>query len=289
MMKNLRVILKALFLCLIAFQQAIAQKPPAGVLALRPEGYAIADYPDVFDNAEEDGITIEAWFLLTDTPKDWERWVLFAKPGSYEVIIRGRDLGSGLEQRLPEGTVYVAYITYTHCSPKRASWGGHLLEFPPKKFPLNRWIHIAFHIRENTRSVFFDGQSVGSGGMDLPMSRSDSPLLIGGSKSMEINGGYPWGDGYSSLKGWIDEIRISNKLRKDLIKPPKRFQADAHTIALWHFDEGPGAVRYADASGNGYTLFASGTLAVEAQGKLATTWGNLKQSNLKAAQPTEGL
>ena len=44
------------------------EEVPRDVLELRPDGYAYADYPGVFDNANRDGITIEAWIYLTDKP-----------------------------------------------------------------------------------------------------------------------------------------------------------------------------------------------------------------------------
>ncbi len=88
---------------------------------------------------------------------------------------------------------------------------------------------------------------------------------------------------FESLNGYIDEFRISKGLRyteDGSIRPKRRFQADARTIALWHFDEGRFAPRYADSSGNGYTLVAGGSLAgrvVDSRGKLAITWDSLKR------------
>jgi len=88
---------------------------------------------------------------------------------------------------------------------------------------------------------------------------------------------------FESLNGYIDEFRISKGLRyaeDGSIRPKRRFQADASTIALWHFDEGRFAPRYADSSGNGYTLVAGGSLAgrvVDPRGKLAITWDSLKR------------
>ena len=62
--------------------------------------------------------------------------------------------------------------------------------------------------------------------------------------------------------------------------PEGKFEVDAHTISLWHFDEAPELSRFTDASENGHHLWRSGViggLAVEAQRKLTTTWGQLKQ------------
>lgn len=85
------------------------------------------------------------------------------------------------------------------------------------------------------------------------------------------------------LRGYIDEVRISNVVRykgPEWEVPKGKFEVDAHTISLWHFDEAPGLSRFTDTSGNGHHLWRSGVidgLAVEAQRKLTTTWGQLKQ------------
>lgn len=90
-----------------------------------------------------------------------------------------------------------------------------------------------------------------------------------------------------SFTGYIDEVRISTVARYDVAKkafaPHGKFKADVKTVALWHFDEPSGTRNFSDASGNAYHLVGKGgaktgiPLAVEAHGKLATTWGQLKQ------------
>ena len=93
---------------------------------------------------------------------------------------------------------------------------------------------------------------------------------------------------YDSFTGYIDEVRISTEARYDVKKkgfmPDDKFKNDAKTAALWHFDEPSGTREFSDASGNAYHLeginggAATGNpLAVEAGGKLTTTWGRLKQ------------
>jgi hypothetical protein len=52
--------------------------------------------------------------------------------------------------------------------------------------------------------------------------------------------------------GHIDELRVSKVARYDAdFTPAPRFEADAHTLALYHFDEGEGSP-LVDASGNGH-------------------------------------
>ena len=87
--------------------------------------------------------------------------------------------------------------------------------------------------------------------------------------------------------GYIDEVRISTEARYDVEKkgftPRGKFKDDAKTVALWHFDEPSGTQEFLDASRNGHHLAGKNgakigiPLAVEAAGKLAITWGRLKQ------------
>jgi len=54
---------------------------------------------------------------------------------------------------------------------------------------------------------------------------------------------------------------------------------EENTLALWHFDEGSGSCCYDDASGHNRTLIASGTLSVNQEHELSTTWGNIRKSS----------
>ena len=260
-------------------QQACAQ-PPAGVLALGEEEHAFADYPGMFDNLGDARITIEAWFYLTHMPPKWrENWVMVSKPGSYTIVIRGKDpfLPESVD---PEGTTYVEYMEISGHEDGGVGGGSLTTRLLPDRSPLFRWIHIAYQYQleggERVQSAnFFDGRNNGeSHNRGFPIDHSHTALFIGG------------GTGRGSLKGWIDEVRISNTWRYPAtfgikINPQKRFQTDGHTIALWHFDEGPWADHYADASGNGYTLLVERAYPrdVDHARRLATVWGSLKEVN----------
>ena len=67
-----------------------------------------------------------------------------------------------------------------------------------------------------------------------PFLNLPDPLFIGGK------------NGFNSMKGWIDEIRITKGWRYDTnkktINPSRRFLMEENTLALWHFDEGIGFV-----------------------------------------------
>ena len=74
--------------------------------------------------------------------------------------------------------------------------------------------------------------------------------------------GYPT----DSFPGIIDEVRISKVARYDIdFAPAQRFEPDADTLALYHFDEGAGDV-LKDSSGNGHHGKIVGAKWVKADG-----------------------
>ena len=110
--------------------------------------------------------------------------------------------------------------------------------------------------------------------------RSDKPLRIGGIVPQDVENRSHFKGENLKLHGYIDEVRISNIVRykgPEWQVPKGKFTVDEHTISLWHFDEAPWLDRFKDESGNGYDLWRSDAMAVEAQGKLTTTWGQLKK------------
>lgn len=267
---------------------------PPDVFKAQEDGYLYADYPGVFDDLEGEGITVEAWIYMTDRPEDGNykftsdgRWIVLAKPGSYHVAMTGRDLGH-LHKGDLEGFAWIDFgIEQATENAMNAEITGRGIA--PDDFPLRRWVHFAHQILVKQDGIynipFYDRVNT-SGHHRRSMGRTDAPLVIGGPKPVTLNNRWEWDKRFESMKGYIDEVRISKgaAYRDKIgakIRPSRRFRADRHTIALWHFREGPGATRYADSSGNGYTLRAGGSLAVEAQDKLATTWGSMKRRALE--------
>ena len=98
--------------------------------------------------------------------------------------------------------------------------------------------------------------------------------------------------------GAIDAIRFSDIARHDLpiahgfwlFDPPHRFVSDAHTLALWDFNDKEGADRFEDTSGNGRTLIGMngatvvdgegvGNLEIRPDNSVTTTWGQIKSES----------
>jgi hypothetical protein len=94
-------------------------------------------------------------------------------------------------------------------------------------------------------TLFVDGKPNDRNLGRISKAVSQPGLSIGGNAlpKRSTNGGPP---------GIIDEIRVSKSIRYDKeFTPATRFEPDADTLALYHFDEGEGDV-LKDSSGNGH-------------------------------------
>ena len=115
------------WLVIVPHGSAVPERIPPDVIKTQRDGYLYADYPGVFDDAEGEGVTVEAWIYLTEKPKDGDysntsegRWLILGKPGSYHVAITGRHLGSPTERDAPEG---FTRINFAIERTSENSWG----------------------------------------------------------------------------------------------------------------------------------------------------------------------
>ena len=291
-----------LFAILLAAKTASAQPEEVlpDVFEAQPDGYLYADYPGVFDDAEGDeafgdGITIEMWVYFTEVPPE-RQWhlpynlLIVAKPGSYFISAAGRALEDNFDLHMPEGHTRLVFAVEEFTEKHGCCGRGEgAMNYEPDEFPLNRWLHIAYQVvvkKDGThRTEFIDRHGDVRRRFSSPMGRTDAPLFVGGAPIVIFENGDKWNDHFGTsefhaMKGYIDEIRISKGWRyvpKGNIHPKRNFRVDKRTIALWRFEEGPGAPFYRDSSGNDYTLFPAGSLGVQPLGKRNITWGSLKQ------------
>jgi hypothetical protein len=118
-----------------------------------------------------------------------------------------------------------------------------------------RWHHLAVtrSAADGALAIFVDGRLDARGnGPTGDVSYRDGratqypadPYLVIGAEKHDAGPEYP------SFRGWIDEVRISRvvRYRDTFTSPAAPFIPDLDTVALYHFDEGAGAVVY-DASG----------------------------------------
>jgi len=269
---------------------------PAGGWALDLSGgkqgyYYAEDVNDCFDKDLKDGFTIEFWFYPTRPVRPREWWSLVAKPVTLTPYVPLYQLR--IEYfREHEGNEWM-WLTEMVGGGGSSSYGLWWINSGEKYEP--KWYHVILQGRivgnQYNGILFLDGVSKGyHGGSANIHFNSDYPLFVGGlppgAQGFIHLGGL---DGLDEVKtegrtfdGLIDELRISNIERYkpkpwgEKIKIKGRLHPDEHTVGLWHFDEGPKALRYYDASGNGHTLFAAGQLDVSYGGKTPLLWGGIK-------------
>ncbi len=109
------------------------------------------------------------------------------------------------------------------------------------------WHHVAVTRNYSTgrMNLFVDGKLDGGGngptgnisyrnGRATSYPNSD-PFLVFGAEKHDAGPTYPSYDGY------LDEVRLSKNIRysTNFTRPNKPFTADANTVALYHFNEGP--------------------------------------------------
>ena len=256
-----RIILICFFLLTLIPLSTKALPPPSpaggGMLQLDRNHDFVATIEAWFPDEEFDGLTAEAWLYFEEPPKPLTFWSIFGQEGRFNLIIHGNgmSLGAWGDSEDADGELII---------------GGQPL-------PKEKWLHVVA-IYDASAGKGFNGMG---GNWCCPgghLIKSDEPLQIGGIVVQDPDQNPFIGDNVK-LRGYIDEARISNTVRYVGPKweiPKGKFEVDEHTISLWHFDEKLGSMRFEDASGNGYNLWRKG-LAVEAQRKLTTTWGHLKQ------------
>ncbi|RKU06875.1 hypothetical protein C6503_25290 [Candidatus Poribacteria bacterium] len=282
-MKNLRnqSIFACLFLLVLVPLSAEAVPPPspAGGNYLVLDGvddHAILDF-ETFGLLMPKGtdFTFEAWIYPTTLPDKNVNAIILSQQVRMHVWDHDHNnlkLMGGAHVALGAAHVLIAF--------------GHI------KFPPNQWHHIAFQGGKEQNTTIIVNDDVRALGRqkiiladDISHAGHPQAFTIGGfGENIEFHAGHFWGH----FSGYIDEVRISKVARYNTAKrgftPREKFKNDAKTVALWHFDEARGVQKFLDTSGNAYHLMGKNGAktdgefaAVEAEGKLATLWGRLKQ------------
>lgn len=253
------------------------------VLDFETFGYLLPDGTDAF--------TFEAWIYPT-APPDTKDTVLVILHQQVDMVIvnnKGQfnELANVLNTDPPKGDLVLLMSSFLDGK------FGQTLSFPIS-LALNEWYHIAYQVKGNqVTAIVNDFGGTHHHGQPLGHNRDPRGLrpkdfVLGGyGKIIVLPGRPPTKAFLDAFTGYIDEVRISTEARYDVEKkgftPDDKFKDDAKTVALWHFDEPSGAQQFLDASGNGHHLAGKNgaktgiPLAVEAEGKLATLWGRLKQ------------
>ena len=290
-----RHILTSLFLITLIPLSANAFPPssPAGGNYLVLDGvddYAVLDFETFGILLPEgtDEFTVEAWVYPTTEPEKNITATILSQQVCMHVVSDKHEGYQRIKKSIDWQKGDLLLITYAHV----AGWGGDAVTpFMPMTLAPNQWHHIAYQAkRKETITIVNDISKTLPQGTtiahDLSKFWRPKDFTLGGfGKKIELPNlpNYFWG----SFTGYIDEVRISTVARYDVSKnsfmPNKKFKNDGKTVALWHFNEPGGMRKFSDSSGNAYHLIGKNgaktgiPLAVEARGKLATTWGQLKR------------
>ena len=291
------MIYRHLFICLSLLillplsAKAFPPASPAGGNYLVLDGvddHAVLDF-QTFDwllpkGTEE--FTVEAWVYLTKPPdKDTAGTILHQQVrllivnDEFQPFLN--NLANALNIEHPKGDPILLMSAYIDGK------FGRRLPFPIP-LALNQWHHIAYQSNgPHTTMIVNDFVAIWPHGDPLGHNASLPLDYVLGGFGKKIRMLVKEEQFYDSFTGYIDEVRISTIPRYDVEKkdfmPDGKFKNDAKTAALWHFDEPSGTQEFSDASGNAYHLEGKNgartsiPLAVEAGGKLTTTWGRLKQ------------
>ena len=294
-----RQILVCLLLILLPLSaKAFPPASPAGGNYLVLDGdddYAVLDFETFgipLPNGTEE-FTFEAWIYPTTPPDNGNTLLMILHQQMRMFIVNDEfqpflnNVANLLNIEPPKGDLILLMNAYIE-----GQFGGTRLPFPTP-LELNQWHHIAYQSNGDQTTMIVN-DFVWMRPLGDPLGHDEDPrawfpldFMLGGfGKILELPGPPP-AKSYVSFIGYIDEVRISREARYDVNKkgfmPDDKFKNDAKTAALWHFDEPSGTREFSDASGNAYHLEGKNgartsiPLAVEAEGKLAITWGRLKQ------------
>ena len=293
------MIYRQLVICLVLLVliprsvNAFPPPSPAGGNYLVLDGiddYAVLDFETFGILLPEgtDEFTVEAWVYPTTPPAENITATILSQQVRMTVASDKHDNYQHIKKSIDWRKGDLVLIANAHV----AGWGGGAITpAMPMTLTPNQWHHIAYQAkRKETITTVNDlarilpqGTTIGH---DLSKFWRPKDFTLGGfGEKIELPNvpNYFWG----SFTGYIDEVRISTVARYDVSKnsfmPNKRFKNDGKTVALWRFDEADGSRQFSDASRNAYHLVGKNgaqtsiPLSVEARGKLATTWGQLKR------------
>ena len=290
-----RPILTYLLLLTLIPLSAYAFPPssPAGGNYLTLDGvddYAVLNFKtfDVLLPEGTDEFTVEAWVYPTTPPDKNTTAMILSQQVQMRVVSHETNGYGELKKAInwqKEDLLLIVdgYVPFAVGTAK--------VPFFPITIPPNQWYHIVYQAKSKQTTTIVNSlaRTLPQGTIiahDLSKFWHPKDFTLGGfgEKVRVPNVANAF---LGSFTGYIDEVRISTVARYDVDKrgfaPHGKFKNDAKTVALWHFDEPGGTRKFSDASDNAHHLVGKNgaktgiPLAVEAQGKLATTWGQLKK------------
>lgn len=119
--------------------------------------------------------------------------------------------------------------------------------------PRDAWAHVAGVFDGRELRLYVNGALCGRQAGSGERTRNDLPLCIGADPDAA-------GRPTSSFDGWIDEVRLSKgaRYRGERFVPARRFEPDADTILLLHFDRAVGVFHPDHSPRGGHALPSGG-------------------------------
>lgn len=289
MVINFRILLSALLLFNLVLP-VFSFKPSGGVLVLDgDDDYAIlplAEHGYIIP-ADTFDFTVEVWFYPKSKPKRREQNLILSQQVVFGLTSNTQNCDLGKNQICCYGAAYlegekVHGVVGSNVEVEKDQWNYLAIIFKDGAFNF-AYNNLLFQ----TRFRWVDRVAA-----ERRVIEEYKSFFVGGYHKVPVrikDGGAEWRT--ARFHGEIDAIRFSNIARYDMpaergiypFEPPLRFVSDAHTLALWNFDEPTGTDRFQDTSGNGKTLIGmngattSGALAVNPTStSLTSTWGQIK-------------
>ncbi len=292
MIINFRLLLSALLLFNLVLP-VFSFKPSGGVLVLDgDDDYAIlplAEHGYIIP-ADTFDFTVEVWFYPKSKPKRREQNLILSQQVVFGLTSNTQHCDLDKDQICCYGAAYLEGekahgVIGGNVEVEKDQWNYLAIIFKDGAF------NFAYNNRlSQTRFRWVDRVAAERRGIEEYKS-----FFVGGYHKVPVRikgDGAEWRT--ARFHGEIDAIRFSNIARYDMpaergiypFEPPLRFVPDAHTLALWNFDEPAGTDRFQDTSGNGKTLIGmngattSGALAVNPTStSLTSTWGQIKSES----------
>ena len=260
-----RHLLICLFLLALMPLSAKALPPPspAGGNYLALDGvddYAVLDF-ETFGVLLPEGteeFTVEAWIYPTTPPADDIHAMILSQQVRMDVVNDVHYGWEGIRDAIDwqKGDLFLRIQAHVTRSGRVSG-----TSYNPKALPPNQWHHIAFQANGHQTTTIVNNWTASSRrtitlARDLSSIERPKDFVLGGfgKKIGSKLHNHFWG----AFAGYIDEVRISTTVRYDVDKdgftPHSKFENDAKTVALWHFDEPGGTRKFSDASGNAYHL-----------------------------------
>lgn len=192
---------------------------------------------------------------LLDVPRDFavEAWVYVdSYTGGHGVFNRWKNTGGDLELTfgVPE-LVPAAELPAQDPVPSHtlAAWGyvanGTWITAYSRTLPaVGQWHHLAMSYGGGNLKLYVDGTRWATAPGTDAISNANSSVYIGATERNEqrtdVDAGQRW---WAPIDGAIADVRVSSADRYPAeFVPQPHLTSDASTLALWHLDDGSGAV-----------------------------------------------